>query len=340
MNFFTILVILFSLFISLDAKTVEDFHHNEQKLPDNVTKVFGSSPPMNYLIYALNPKKMTGLNFHAKNQNNFATKEYLDPYFLSLPVIGTFHSTGGGINLETLLVRRPDLILVWEDDMMISAVSSSIKRSKIATFTVPFRYINDMPRAIKVTADAIDETERGKELSSYAQKVIDEITAKLKGTKPTRYYYAEGADGLFTECDSSFHVEALNFAGGENVHKCTQSNLRGLEKISAETLYNYDPEVIIAQNSFIYEHILTHKTFKHLSAVKNKRVYLVPNTPFNWIDRPPSFMRVIGIQWLAQIFHPKEYDIDLNKQIKEFYELFLHKRITDKQVQTILGEKK
>lgn len=38
-----------------------------------------------------------------------------------------------------------------------------------------------------------------------------------------------------TECDKSFHVEAMNFAGGENVHKCQQAGYWGW-KISFETL--------------------------------------------------------------------------------------------------------
>ena len=338
MNFFISIVIAMSLVISLEAKTVEDFYSHKVELPDKVTTVFGSSPPMNYLIYALNPKKMAGLNFGAKNPNNNATLEYLDSYFLSLPVIGSFHGGGKNINLETLLLRKPDLILVWEDDMMVATVEKSIKKAKFPTFTIPFRKITSMPRAIEVGAIAIDEEQRGKVLSNYAQKIIDEITLSLKDVKPVRYYYAEGIDGLSTECDKSFHVEAMNFAGGENVHKCTQSNLLGLEKINVETLYKYNPEVIIAQNDYIYNQVLYDDIFQNLKAVKNKQVYVVPNTPFNWVDRPPSFMRIIGIEWLAHTFHPKEYNINLNDRIKEFYKLFLHKNISAKQIKTILGE--
>lgn len=327
MNFFISIVILMSLFLSLDAKEAE------------VKKVFGSSPPMTYLIYALNPKKMVGLNFSPTNGNNQALKEFVDPYFLSLPVIGTFHSTGGGINLESLLVRKPDLILVWEDDMMIATVQSAIKKTKFPTLTIPFRKITSMPHSIKVAGDAIGEPQRGKVLSEYAQNVIDEITTKLQNVKPVRYYYAEGNDGLQTECDNSFHVEAMNFAGGENVHKCQQSNLRGLEQINIETLYKYNPEVIIAQNRMVYNNLFQNQLFNNLDAVKNKRVLLVPNTPFNWVDRPPSFMRVLGIQWLTYHFHPKEYNIDFKGRIIEFYKLFLHVDISQQQIQKIIREK-
>lgn len=338
MNFLLHLLVIVTLISNLSARSIQDFYAQEATVPDKVESVFGSSPPMNYLIYAINPKKMIGLNFDAKNSNNFATSEFLDNYFLSLPVIGSFHGGGKNINLESLMAKKPDLILVWEDDMMMATVSKSIQKTHLPTFTIPFRKIEDMPRAISVAADAMNEQGRGFLLSSYAEKIISDIRTSLANTKPVRYYYAEGVDGLSTECDKSFHVEALNFAGGENVHKCTQSQLLGLEKINFETLLTYDPDVIIAQNSFTYNQILYDDLFAHLRAVKSKKVYLVPSMPFNWVDRPPSFMRIIGIEWLAHIFHPNEYKIDLNERIKEFYELFLGVKITDKQVKTILGE--
>lgn len=340
MNFLLHLLVMFAFVLHLDAKTIQDFYDKPVVVPDNVDKVFGSSPPMNYLIYAINPDKMIGLNFNAKNPNNFATTEFLDKRFLSLPVIGSFHGGGKNINLETLIAKKPDLILVWEDDMMIATVHKAIEKTKLPMLSIPFRKIEDMPKAIKVVANAINEQDRGEILSAYTQKAISEIKHSLTDTKPVRYYYAEGVDGLSTECDQSFHVEALNFAGGENVHKCQQSGLLGLEKINFEKLLTYDPDVIIAQNSFTYNQIMYDDLFTHLRAVKNKKVYLVPNTPFNWVDRPPSFMRIVGIQWLTHIFHPKEYTFNLNEQIKEFYKLLLGVEVTNEQIKSILGDEK
>lgn len=302
-------------------------------------KIFGSSPPMNYLIYALNPNKMIGLNFNAKNPNNYAGSEFLKKTFLSLPLIGSFHGGGQNINLETIIKYQPDLILVWEDDMLVEKVKSEINKTKIPTITLPFRKVEDMPRAIKFAGAIINEEKRGDILSAYAQKVINEIIAALKNTKPLRYYYAEGTDGLSTECASSFHVEALNFAGGENVHKCQQSGVLGLEKINFEALIAYDPDVIIVQNALVFNEVAENPLWQHLMAVKNKNIHLVPNNPFNWIDRPPSFMRIIGIEWLTKLFHPKEYTIDLHQRVAEFYELYLGVKPTDEEIKKLLGEK-
>lgn len=322
---------------SLDARTVTDMDGNTVTLPDQTDRVFGSSPPMSYLIYALNPEKMIGLNFKARNANNRADENFLKPSFLSLPVIGSFHGGGRSINLETLMAHKPQLILLWQDDMLVQTVGREIAKTNVPTFLIPFRKIEDMPRAFRLAGNAIGEAERGEQLAEYTEKVIAEVDRTVAAAKPTRYYYAEGLDGLSTECDQSFHVEALNFAGGSNVHKCRQSGLLGLEKISFETLLAYDPDVIIVQHSSVFFDLVNDPLWQKLRAVRNGRIHLVPVQPFNWIDRPPSFMRVIGIEWLASVFHPETYDLDLNRRIKAFYALFLGVNVTDEQIKTILG---
>ena len=301
-------------------------------------RVFGSSPPMNYLLYALDPGKMVGLNFPAKNPFNRADPRFLDKRFLALPVIGSFHGSGQNINLETLVAARPNLVLIWEDDMLVQTVSTQIAKLNVPTLTVPFRRIASMPEAMERVGDAVGESARGRELADYTRGVISEINTSLTGTKPVRYYYAEGLDGLSTECDASFHVVAMNFTGGENVHRCRQSNLRGLEKINFETLLSYDPEVIIVQHRMVYDDLVNDPMWQTLHAVKNGRIYLVPTVPFNWIDRPPSFMRVIGIQWLATLFHPEAYRVDLKARVAAFYKLFLRVDLTDQEINTILGD--
>lgn len=334
------LLSLMLIALTLHAKTINDMNGHPVVLPDQTDRVFGSSPPMNYLLYALNPEKMIGLNFKAKNANNSADEEFLNKRYLSLPVIGSFHGGGQNINLETLIAYKPQLVLIWQDDMLVQTVSKEIEKINVPALMIPFREISDMPRAFRLAGNAIGESKRGEQLAKYSENIINDVQKSVSKEKPIRYYYAEGLDGLSTECDKSFHVEAMNFAGGENVHKCQQSGLLGLEKISFETLLTYNPDVIIVQNRGVYNDLINDPMWKNLRAVKTGHIHLVPVQPFNWIDRPPSFMRVIGIQWLATVFHPKTYNVNLNQRVKEFYDLYFHVKVSDKQIQKLLGAQK
>ena len=338
MSNFIRIIMVFVLGLTLHARVLEDQSGHAVTVPDRVDRAFGLSPPMNYLLYALDPHKMIGLNFKANNKNNSASKALLGDYFFSLPVLGSFYGAGQTINLEALLKQKPQLVLVWKDGMMVDTVLKQMKHINVPSLLVPFNDIDTMPGAFKLAGDALGVHKRGEKLAHYTQKTIDHISTSLKGVKPVRYYYAEGRSGLLTECDNSFHVKALNFAGGVNVDTCKQSNLVGLERISFETLLNFNPEVIIVQDPKAYEKILTSPLWKYLKAVQKRRVYLVPHKPFNWVDRPPSFMRIIAIQWLAHIFHPQAYDININDHVKEFYQLFFNVTLTDKQIKSILGE--
>ncbi len=326
--------------LSLYAKTITDIEGRNVEIPEHVEKVFGSSPPMTYLLYTLNSSKMVGLNFKAKNPNNAADEKYLDQTFLNLPVIGSFHGGGQGINLENLIAKNPQLALVWQDDMMVQTVRKEMEKTKIPYIMVPFREVTDMPSGIRLVGEAIGEQKRSDKLAGYAQKIISEVDTSVKKEPKTRYYYAEGLDGLSTECDKSFHVQAFNFAGGENVHKCRQSGVLGLEKVSFETILTYNPDVIIVQNQSVYDDLVNDPMWKNLRALKSGRIHLVPVQPFNWVDRPPSFMRVLGIQWAASKFHPNVYKPNLLKRTKEFFDLFLRVKIDDNQAKTILGAKK
>ncbi len=306
---------------------------------DVAQRVFGSSPPMTYLIYTLAPQKLAGLNFAPSNINNLASPTLLDASFLDLPIIGSFHGGGSSINIETLLSHKVDLILFWEDDFLASKVSTELAKTGIKRVDLKFRRIADMPASILKAGKAMGEVSRAKELSTHAQKLIDELTLITKDAPKVRYYYAEGVDGLQTECSDSFHTEAMSIAGGENVHKCTQSNVLGLEKITFETLLSYNPEVIIAQNAQTLKAIKEDPLFLHLDALKQNRVFVAPNDPFNWLDRPPSFMRLLGMHFIAKEFYPELYSYDLVAKTVEFYKLFLRVDLSKSEAKQILGEK-
>lgn len=87
-----------------------------------------------------------------------------------------------------------------------------------------------------------------------------------------------------------------------------------------------------------YSKIYQDAKWQHIDAVKNKRVYFLPKGPFSWFDRPPSFMRILGLKWLLSILHPQLYEIDIHKEAKTFYKLFLDLELTDAMLDDIMGK--
>jgi iron complex transport system substrate-binding protein len=63
---------------------------------------------------------------------------------------------------------------------------------------------------------------------------------------------------------------------------------------------------------------------------------MIPRVPFNWLDRPPSFMRFLGLKWLTNCIYPGLYRIDIVKESREFYRLFLAIDVGDAEIRKVI----
>ena len=116
---------------------------------------------------------------------------------------------------------------------------------------------------------------------------------------------------------------------------------KGMSPVSLEQVLAWNPQVIIAWDDVVRggadELIRTDANWSTIDAVKDGKVYTMPNVPFSWCDRPPSVNRILGIQWIANTLYPDAYDVDMIEVTKEFYSLFYHANVTDEQAREILG---
>ena len=112
-------------------------------------------------------------------------------------------------------------------------------------------------------------------------------------------------------------------AGGLNVLSCDGLiPAKGNYPIDIEKLLNIDPDVIVTRFAGTAKAIRSDPRWARLKAVKAGRVSSVPAYPFNWFDRPPSFMRIMGARWLAAKLHPRPNACDQRARASAFYALF------------------
>ncbi|MDP4182796.1 MAG: ABC transporter substrate-binding protein [Bacillota bacterium] len=129
--------------------------------------------------------------------------------------------------------------------------------------------------------------------------------------------------------------------GGINVADVPMQKGFGRSSVSLEQLLKWNPEVIIvgydkdAQAGF-FNDIYKTPEWKNIKAVKEKKVYSIPNKPFDWFDRPPSVNRIIGVKWLANLLYPQYINLDITTEVKDFYEKFYHKKLTDQEAKALL----
>jgi iron complex transport system substrate-binding protein len=322
---------------SADARMITDMAGRKVQVPDRITRVFATSPPATYLLYAMNPSLIVGLN----NTVNAVEKRFLNPAFLSLPVIGSSVGQGKSMNSEMLLKIKPDIVLVWswQQPEINEKFEQIFRQLKIPTVYLKIDTLRDYPAAFTFMGDLLNHQERGAELRRYAEETLQSVERAVGGIareqRPT-IYYAEGVDGLATEREGAVHAELIGLAGGRNVHRGEALDHYGMEKVSLEQVILYNPQVILVQEREFMDSVYRDSRWKGIRALKEKWVYKIPRLPFNWFDRPPSFMRLLGLRWLTNRLHPGRFPFDATAETKRFYRLFLRMEPSNKDMQDIL----
>lgn len=312
--------------------------YKEVEIPSSIQKVYAPSPYGSYALYAMDPSLLSGWIFNIKEEN----LAYLNKKMETLPTIGRIFGAGKSANLEVLLSQHPDLIIMWSHNNTITKK----EEERLKVLNTPIVYVKeesllDYPKIFNFLGKVLNKEERSQILASYTKNVFQNVKKTIStisiANRP-KVYYAEGVDGLSTECNDSIHVELLQIVGDVNIHRCKTTSHKGFEKISMETLIQYDPDVILVQEEMLFNKIKDIPLWQTLNAVKNKRVYYIPKKPFNWFDRPPSFMRILGLQWLMSLLYPEKFPFNLEDETKKFYQLFLNVSLSETQIKELLKQ--
>jgi len=217
-------VLIFALLVPVvqsQGREITDMFGRKFSILDRPQKVFSASPPMTNLLYAIDPAMLAGLNVPVRKHE----KRYLRKEMQSLPVLGGWFGQANTPNIEMILKVKPEVIIVQKFG---SAVSSMVNETVMKAVPAPVVSVKlatvfDYPEVTLYLGRLLGREPLAKKLAAYAQKTIAEmntLTAGIPEKKKVSVYYAEGVDGLNTDCDVSMHTELINLAGGRNVHHC------------------------------------------------------------------------------------------------------------------------
>jgi iron complex transport system substrate-binding protein len=320
-----------------NPRTITDILGYKVTLPAKINKIYCTSPVGAVMLYTVDPDKLVSWNLTLSD----AQKPFIKKQYQNLPMMG---NSGTQFNTEQIIKQNPDIIL---DFAQQGQVDANVKQ--LATQTgLP---VVEMDTSLEATAKdyrllgtILGEKKRTEELASYIDKKQNSIKAlmdKVPADKQASVYYAESADGLKTDGSDSMHTQLLKFLGIKNVVTIsTSQNMKGTA-VSMEQVLNWNPSVIIASRQMggdqFLKSVYQNASWKSISAVKNKKVYSPPVTPFDWFDRPPCITRVLGAQWLAQTLYPETVKIDMASETKTFFSTFFSVNLTDDEVKKILS---
>jgi iron complex transport system substrate-binding protein len=325
------------------ARTLTDVTGRTVTVTDRVERAFGSAPPSTLLVYAVAPDKLVALNTPPASAFFAPGTDLLLPRMMKLPVVGGWHGMARGANMEALLALDPQVVIAWNNSFVMEPVLRACERFDLPVVFVDEDRVEDEPASLRLVGLALGEPEAGEKLAADAERrlqAVRDFVATVPERERPSVYYAQGPDGLLTQFASSFHYDPFLVAGARSPFPGEQHSMMGMERVSLEEVILRDPDVIIATDARFVEKALTDPAWAGVSAVKNRRVHLVPYDPVNWLDRPPCFMRILGVQWLASVFYPGRYPADLTAETVSFYRDYLHQEIDIARADALLRHEK
>jgi iron complex transport system substrate-binding protein len=299
-------------------------------------RVYGATFDSTYTLYALSPDLLAGWNGLLRDYE----KKHIPEKYQQLPILGGWYGQGFFPDREALLAHHIDKVLLLSGERQFPySIEAAVREIGLPLVLIRGGNLEDYAPMFRELGAAFGLAERGEALAAYAEKTLAEaraLTANLPPEKRVRVYLAQNADGLGTVCASANRSEILRLAGADNVHVCREGFKESNMQVSFEQVLAYDPDVLLVLHPTFMDRFSSDAKWRNLRAVKAGKVLFVPYEPFSWLDRPATYMRLMGLEWLTAKLHPELYPKDITLVTRDFMRLFFNLDLSDEALRTML----
>ncbi|HEX5108109.1 MAG TPA: ABC transporter substrate-binding protein [Vicinamibacterales bacterium] len=318
---------------SAPTRQVSDITGRVVTIPARVTRVADPWHANNGMVLMMGAAhKIVATTLQARRQPWFRK------LFPPIEQVPAAFDEAGGVNIETLIAARPDVVLM--------AYGGTLPRWKgtadaygIPVFMMPNTSLADLKTTARMTGDVLgpQESARAAGWIRYFDdniRWVTAVTARIPGSeRPRVLHTATGTiltiDGVKTVVD-----DWITVAGGVNAATVV-GNAR---PVSMEQIAAWNPDVIIvgtAPNEANRRAILSDPRWSQIKAVRTGRVYVNPTGVYLW-DRH-SAEAALQVLWAAKTLHPSRFpDLDLRKETKAFYAKFFNHTLDDAEYETLM----
>lgn len=211
----------------------------------------------------------------------------------SLPELGGLSGTGRAANLEAIAALSPSRVIDYGDlDPEFQALGERFKARLGVDWTLIDGALRNIPEALRQASRLLGTESAVEPLAGQAEETL---TAWAKAPAGPSFYYARGNDGLETGFRGALATEVLEGAGWANV--AVGGNDIG--RVTREQVAAWDPEAIVTLSPGFAATLRQDYVWGWRRDGTPRRLLLMPDVPFGWVDRPPSVNRLLGCTWLA-----------------------------------------
>jgi len=325
-----------SLLWAKDFRTIQDQLGREVKVPTKVTRIVVlEHHSLDVLVQLGAQKDIVGVLSSWKRRLGANFVRFM-PSIKTMPMPGDLRS----VNIESLLKLKPQVVFVTNyapTDMI-----NKIQNAGIAVLAISFTknskadlhkmnpspkdakkaYKDGLTQTITIMAEVLNKKKLGKELIKAAFSKRAMIAKRLKTIKPderVKVYMANPK--LHTYGKGKYTALMMRLCGASNV---AAKSLKGYKQVSLEQVIKWQPKVIFIQHRYanVLNEIKADSRWQLIPAVKNHKVYLLPQYAKAW-GHPLPEATSLGELYISKTLYPKLFkDIDMNKEVSAYYKKF------------------
>ena len=319
------------------TRTFTDSLGREVVVPAEITKIAPSGHTATQMLITFAPDKLVGLS-----EDMSETRAKYLHVDTSLPVFGAAFGNKGDMNKEAVGASGCEIIIDTGEPKGDLATDLDNLQEQLGIPCVHITTtLDNYGTAYRMLGELLGMEERGEELATYcdnAWKEVNDAMAKVPEDQRVNMAYLVGDSGLNAIAKGSYQGAIIELCAN-NVVEVEKASGSGLgNEISLEQIAVWNPELIVFQKGSIYDTVGDDVAWSGIDAIANNNYYEVPDSPYCWLNNPPTVNQIMGLQWLPRLLYPNQFDTSIQDVATEYYKLFYDYDLTDAEFQELAGK--
>jgi len=247
----------------------------------------------------------------------------------------------GAINIEELVAVAPDIVFLRHDILQDEGELEKLDGTGIPYVVVDYETAEDQIYSIELMGDVLGASERARAYTDYYRNTFDLVRERVAAIPESerKTVFHSVNEVVRTDIPGTLSFQVLEVAGCVNVVQSTSELQLDGDKGNAtvEQIYVWDPDVVLVNEPAATEYFRTDSKFSGLRAVQQGNVYQLPVGISRWAH-PGSVESPIAALYIAKLLYPEQFaDIDMTREVKDFYATFFDIELSDEDVDSILS---
>ena len=328
------------------TRTIVDHLGHEVTIPAEIERIAITSItplPSVYCMFEGSADRLIGISPSSMAAAENSLLAEIVPGIVDVP---TDFMAGGEVNIEELVAMDPDVVFynASQEEEYEKLTAAGLNAVAFSTTQWGSDSVETFEAWVTLLGEVLNEEDKAAGITEYGREVYDMIQERVasvdESEKPRVLFLYMYKDGVIQTSGSNHFGQYWADATGA-INVAEDSDARGFE-INMEQVYEWDPDMIYITNFVpylsedLYNNAIEGHDWSVVRAVQEENVYKCPLGVYRWY--PPSSDTPLMLLWMAKTNYPELFeDIDLEAEMKEYYQKFYGVELTDENIEMIFN---